>query len=193
MSTHGRGPLQRAWLGSVADHLVRNLEVPVLLVRPQEGAFASHPPPTIGRILVPLDGSPLAEAALAPAAALARLLKAELVLLQVVLPLIVNIPPMGPRSMGYDEKIITLLRSEAEEYLQAVAKRLGKEGVRATAVVVLGPVAGAILEVSRRERVGLVAVATRGQGGLRRLALGSVADKLVRAAELPVLVVRPVK
>lgn len=63
-----------------------------------------------------------------------------------------------------------------------------------TAVAVLGPgVAGTILDVARRERIGLLAVATRGQGGIRRLTLGSVADKLVRAAEIPVLVIRPVK
>jgi nucleotide-binding universal stress UspA family protein len=193
MTTHGRGPLQRVWLGSVADHLIRNLSVPVLLVRPQEGSV-SHPPPTIGRIMVPLDGSPRAEAALAPAGALARLLSAELVLLQVVLPPIGDISPMGPRSMGYHEKVITLLRGQAEDYLQALTTRLGQEGVRATAVAVLGPgVAGTVLEVARREGVGLVAVATRGQGGIRRLALGSVADKVVRAAEMPVLVIRPVK
>jgi nucleotide-binding universal stress UspA family protein len=65
MSTHGRGPLHRAWLGSVADHLIRNLEVPVLLVRPRERVSAPAGPPGIGRIMVPLDGSPLAEAALA--------------------------------------------------------------------------------------------------------------------------------
>jgi nucleotide-binding universal stress UspA family protein len=192
MSTHGRGPLQRVWLGSVADHLIRSLNVPVLLVRPREGAPASQAPPTIGRIMVPLDGSPLAEAALAPAAALGRLLGADLVLLQVVPPLVVGIPPVGPRSIGYNERIITLLRSEAEEYLQAMTRQLQQDGLRATAVVVLeSSVAGTILEVARREQVGLVAVATRGEGGIRRLALGSVADKVVRAAEVPILVVRP--
>lgn len=194
MTTHGRGPLERVWLGSVADHLIRNLEVPVLLVRPQEGELASPAPPAIGRILVPLDGSALAEAVLAPAAALARLLNVELRLLQVVSPLLVNILPMGPPSIGFYDQAMTLVQSEAEEYLQAIAKRLEQEGVGVSTRAVLGPgVAGMILEVARHQRVGLVAMASRGQGGIRRLALGSVADKVVRAAELPVLVIRPAK
>ncbi|MEP7226626.1 MAG: universal stress protein [Gemmatimonadales bacterium] len=194
MSTHGRGPLQRAWLGSVADYLIRNLEVPVLLVRPREEASVPAGPPGIGRIMVPLDGSPLAEAALVPAAALARLVGAEVVLLQVVPPLIVDIAPLGPRPIGYHEEIIAFRRSVAHDYLQGLAEQLGQQGLRAIALAVLGPgVAETILDVARRERIDLLAVATRGQGGIRRLTLGSVADKLVRAAEAPVLVIRPTK
>jgi nucleotide-binding universal stress UspA family protein len=194
MTTHGRGPVERVWLGSVADHLIRNLEVPVLLVRPHEGELTFQAPLATGRILVPLDGSSLAEAVLAPAAALARLLDLELVLLQVLPPLMMNIPPMGPPSIGFYEQAMTLIRSEAEEYLQAVAKRREQEGLDVSTRVVLGPsVAGMILEMARDQRVGLVAIATRGQGGIRRLALGSVADKVVRAAEVPVLVIRPAK
>ena len=115
-------------------------------------------------------------------------------LLEVVSPLLVNIPPMGPRSIGFYEQAMKLVRSEAEEYLQAIAKRLHREGLAASSRVVLGPeAAGTILEVARHGRVGLVAIATRGQGGIRRLALGSVADKVVRGAEIPVLVIRPAK
>jgi nucleotide-binding universal stress UspA family protein len=194
MSTHGRGPLHRAWLGSVADHLIRNLEVPVLLVRPRERVSAPAGPPGIGRIMVPLDGSPLAEAALAPAAALARLLGAEVTLLQVVPPLIAGTAPLGPRLIGYHEEIIALRRIEAHDYLQGLAEGMEQEGVHAAAAAVLGPgVAETILNVARGDRIDLLAVATRGQGGIRRLTLGSVADKLVRAAEVPVLVIRPTK
>jgi nucleotide-binding universal stress UspA family protein len=194
MTTHGRGPLQRVWLGSVADHLIRHLQVPVLLIRPRERPLTAKRPPAIKRMMVPLDGSSLAEAALTPAAALARLLDIEVVLLEVVAPLLVNIPPMGPPSIGFYEQGLKLVQSEAEEYLQAIAKRLGQEGLAATSRVVLGPeAAGTILEVARHSRVGLVTIATRGQGGIRRLALGSVADKVVRGAEIPVLVIRPAK
>lgn len=194
MSTHGRGPLHRAWLGSVADHLIRNLKVPVLLVRPREGESVSAAPSSIKQVMVPLDGSRLAEAALVPAAALARLLGAGLVLLQVVEPLIVDTTPLGPHSFGYDAEITALRRSEAHDYLKGLAERLGQEGVRATALAVLGPtVAETILDMARRQEVDLMAVATRGHGGIRRLAFGSTADKLVRAAEVPVLVIRPTK
>ena len=169
MSTHGRGPLHRAWLGSVADHLIRNLEVPVLLVRPREGESVSAAPPSIKQVMVPLDGSPLAEAALVPAAALARLLGAEVMLLQVVEPLIVDTTPLGPHSLGYDAEITALRRSEAHDYLKGLAERLGQEGVRATAVAVLGPtVAETILDMARREGSTswrLPPVVTAGSGG----------------------------
>lgn len=194
MTTHGRGPLQRLWLGSVADHLIRHLQVPALLIRPQDRPLTAKRPPAIKRMMVPLDGSSLAEAALAPASAVARLLEIEVVLLEVVAPLLVNIPPMGPRSLGFYEQAMKLVQSEAEEYLQAIAKRLNQEGLAASSRVVLGPeAAGTILSVARHGRVGLVAIATRGQGGILRLALGSVADKVVRGAGIPVLVIGPGK
>jgi nucleotide-binding universal stress UspA family protein len=79
------------------------------------------------------------------------LLDIEIVLLEVVSPLLVNIPPMGPRSIGFYEQAMKLVRSEAEEYLQAIAKRLNREGLAASSRVVLGPeAAGTILEVARQ-------------------------------------------
>jgi nucleotide-binding universal stress UspA family protein len=189
MSTHGRGPLQRAWLGSVADHLVRHLTVPVLLVRPGEGEPSPAAVDLSRQILVPLDGSPLGETALEPAAGVARLVGAELSLVQVVRPVAVatGVPVSFP--VGYDERLTDLCRQEAQDYLDDIAERLQKEGVRARAAAVLGEsVAGTILELAGDEQVGLVALATHGRGGLRRLTLGSVADKVVRSADRPVLV-----
>lgn len=191
MSTHGRGPLQRAWLGSVADYLARTLEVPLLLVRPRE----SDQPigePSAAEILVPLDGSPLGEAALRPAAAVAGLLGAELSLLQVVAPVEQLAAPPLAFPTGFDERITTERRNQAQDYLDRVAARLRETGVPAKGVAQLGGYpAEAILEAARAPGVGMIALATRGHGGLRRVALGSVADKLIRAAELPVLLVRP--
>ena len=77
MATHGRGGVRRAWLGSVADRLIRQLQVPVLLVRPAEDGFATTSGSAPNQILVPLDGSPLAEEVLGPAADLARLWGSE--------------------------------------------------------------------------------------------------------------------
>jgi nucleotide-binding universal stress UspA family protein len=67
MTTHGRGPLTRCWLGSVADQLVRQVSVPVLLVRPREGARERTWKPILQHVLIPLDGSELAEEILEPA------------------------------------------------------------------------------------------------------------------------------
>ncbi|MEP7227781.1 MAG: universal stress protein [Gemmatimonadales bacterium] len=194
MTTHGRGGVRGAWLGSVADHLVRSLDVPVIVTRAREGAGSLPPPPKIREILVPLDGSPLAEAALAPAAAVARLFDAELVLVQVV-------PPLSPRNLfpdtltaGYDTEIIALGRKGAQGYLEGLSEDLRERGIRVKTTVVVGHSVGeALINLAHPERIDLVAIATHGRSGVRRLILGSVADKLIRAAGPPVLVVRPKK
>ena len=192
MATHGRGGVRRAWLGSVADYLVRSLEVPVLLVRPGEGEATPHRPPGVGQILVPLDGSPLAEEALEPATALARVLDAELALMQLVRPILLSTGPALPLPSSYDEELTAMCRAEAQDYINDVVERIHGQGLRATGMAIVGwNAVDAILDVARPERVAVVVLATHGRGGLRRLALGSVADKLVRGAEVPVLVYRP--
>ncbi|HEX6106596.1 MAG TPA: universal stress protein [Gemmatimonadales bacterium] len=195
MATHGRGALGRALLGSVADHVVRSAEMPVLLVRPP--ADESTPPDSAwspAEILVPLDGSTLAEAALEPAAELARLLGARLSLVQVIVPVATMTDPPLPFPAGYDEHLTELRRTEAQDYLDDTAEGLRERGLQVGAAAVIGAsAAGALLDLSRPGRSGLVVIASHGHGGLRRLALGSVADKLVRAAEVPTLVVRPAR
>jgi nucleotide-binding universal stress UspA family protein len=192
MATHGRGALGRALLGSVADHVVRTADIPVLLVRPP----GEEPPPpdsawSAGEILVPLDGSSLAEAALEPAADLARLLGARLSLVQVIVPIATTTDPPLPFPTGYDEHLTEIRRGESQDYLDSTAERLREGGLTVGAAAVVAPsAAGALVDLARPGRAGLVVIASHGQGGLRRLALGSVADKLVRAADVPVMVVR---
>ena len=192
MATHGRAGFRRAWLGSVADYLIRNLVVPVLVVRPVEGGSATPRAPGVGQILVPLDGSPLAEEALDAAAALARVWDTELTLLQVVRPMLLSTDPALPPPYAYDEELTAMWRTQAQDYLDDVVERMHSIGIRATGVAVVGwNTVDSILDVARPERVALVALATHGHGGLRRFALGSVADKVVRGADVPVLVYRP--
>src|SRR6516162_5446152 len=83
MTTHGRGPLTRFWLGSVADNLVRRAPVPVLLVRPQETAPDLTHEPVFRHVFIPLDGSPLAEQVLESAVTLGQLFGADLTLLRI--------------------------------------------------------------------------------------------------------------
>jgi nucleotide-binding universal stress UspA family protein len=192
MATHGRGGVQRAWLGSVADYMMRHLEVPVALVRPAEKGTVHARPAEDGQILVPLDGSALAEEALEPAAALARAWSAELTLLQVVTPAFTPPDPALPLPSSYDAEFTATCRDAAQDYLNDVVERLHGEGLRASGAAVVGwSTVDAILQVARPEQVALVAIATHGRGGLQRLALGSVADKLIRSADVPVLVQRP--
>jgi nucleotide-binding universal stress UspA family protein len=194
MSTHGRGWLRGAWLGSVADHLIRSLKIPVIVVRAREGAGALAEAPKIREILVPLDGSRLAEAALAPASDIAELFGAELLLVQVVWPVSAgNLLPV-PFPSGYDNEIVGVRRKETQEYLDGVVNDLQERGVGVKATVVVGHnVAEALLDLAHPQRIDLVVIATHGRGGVQRLLLGSVADKLIRGAGPPVLVVRPGK
>jgi nucleotide-binding universal stress UspA family protein len=195
MSTHGRGGIRRAWLGSVADHLIRHLEIPVLLVRPGEGEAAPAHPFRGGQILVPLDGSPLAEGALHWGVTLARAWDAEITLLQVVRPVVHSTDPVLPLALpsAFDEGLTTMCRTHAQDYIDGIVQELHEQGIRATGVAALGwYAADSILEVAPPERVAAIVLATHGRGGLRRLALGSVADKVVRGADVPVLVYRPV-
>lgn len=192
MATHGRGGVQRAWLGSVADYLIRHVDVPVLLVRPTAGRSPESTASAATEILVPVDGSPLAEEALEPAAELARLWNLELNLVRVVHPVMLATEPALPVPSAYDEELTAAYRSQAQDYVDDVVEDLRADGYRASGAAVVGwnPIR-TILELARPERVAVIAIATHGRGGLRRLALGSVADKLVRAAAMPVLVYRP--
>ncbi|HET7470262.1 MAG TPA: universal stress protein [Gemmatimonadales bacterium] len=192
MATHGRGGISRMWLGSTTDYLVRHLDVPVLVVHPA-AARRTEAPPGAGQILVPLDGSALAEEALAPAVELARVWDAEVRLLRVVGP-IVTADTGYPVSAIYDEDLTAKARASAQAYLDRVILCLHGQGVRATgAAVIGGGAAETILELAHGGPVRMLAIATHGRGGLGRLMLGSVADKLVRGAEVPVLVRPAVK
>jgi nucleotide-binding universal stress UspA family protein len=100
--------------------------------------------------------------------------------------------PALPFPQGFDEELTAAARDDAQDYLDGVAERLRNDGVRATAVAALGgSPAETVLDASKAPGVRMVALATHGRGGVRRLVLGSVADKLIRGAERPVLVVRP--
>ena len=189
MTTHGRGGIQRAWLGSVADQLVRSLEIPLLLIRPKDGAVAA---PRVQEILVPLDGSRRAEAGLPAAVAMALVLGARLALVQAVQPVVTVTDPPTPFPREFDEELMTLRRREAQDYVDGIAEQVNRLGVSASGAAVLGGSAfDTIQAAAHAPATGMVALATHGRGGLRRLVLGSVADKLVRAGELPVLVTRP--
>jgi nucleotide-binding universal stress UspA family protein len=191
MTTHGRGGIRRAWLGSVTDQLIRSAELPILIVRPGE-AGSPERGVELTEILVALDGSALAEAALEPAAALARLWDAEVTVVQVIRPVTPTGDPAWPLPAGYSDQMTGLRREAAQDYVRDMAEHLRESGVRSTGVAVIGAtVPDTLIKLAAPARVSLIAVSTHGLGGMKRLVLGSVADKVVRGAEVPVLVVRP--
>jgi len=190
MTTHGRGPLTRFWVGSVADRLMRTLTVPLLLVRPKEGAVAPAPP--MRKVMVPLDRSPFGERVLEAAEAFASVSGASLLLAYVLEPVLPILDPVMTPTVPLDGALREQLRQQAEAYLSAMVSRLAKGGIKAEARLIEAPgAASGLLELAVQERVDLIAMATHGEGGARRLLLGSVADKVVRGSEVPVLVLRP--
>jgi nucleotide-binding universal stress UspA family protein len=199
MTTHGRGPLGRFWLGSVADELIRHSHVPILLIRPREEAPDLKIAPNLRHFLVPLDGTELAEQMLGPAVQFGGLVKADFTLLRVIQPILATTPPMleGPTFGHVAEALIAQteamqeqVRQEAQAYLEKLAQPLREKGLTVlTRVDVDDQPAHAILEESKT--VDVVALATHGRRGLARLFLGSVADKVIRASHTAVLVLRP--
>ena len=191
MTTHGRGGFARFWLGSVADALARSSAVPILLVRSDQATEQGHAP-DVRKILVALDGSTLAEQILEPARMLGDLSGASYTLLHVVEPhlLFRSAPFTTPTDFDADD---TQRRQvEAKRDLERVAGRLRAAGATVSVDVrVAEPVAPAILDAARDQNVDLVAIATLGRSGLARFLLGSVADKVVRGAPVPVLLYRP--
>jgi nucleotide-binding universal stress UspA family protein len=201
MTTHGRTGLSRAWMGSIADRVLRHSSVPVLMLHPIAGkareTAARH---LFKRILVALDGSAVAAGILPAASALARCGDARLVLLHVVQPVPQIIaapmvggmyPPAAYPPIVPDAAATSRLAAEAKRRLDEAARTVGDRQLECEAhVVVADHVAQAILDAALGHGADAIAMATRGRGA-SRLFMGSVADKVLRASRLPLLLLRP--
>src|SRR5581483_980156 len=192
MSTHGRSGLGRWIYGSVADRVLRTAPIPVLFV--PAACAGNWPTDRPLRVLVPLDGSPLAEEALGPAGELAQALGAELLLLQV---LEYPLPPVadgGTYLPPWDQDADL---AAARRYLDEVAGALRAEGRTVTVLAVAAPpssvgqAVATIAAVSHDEQADVIVMATHGRGGLARLVMGSVGTGVLQHATVPVLLVRP--
>jgi nucleotide-binding universal stress UspA family protein len=184
MTTHGRGGMARMWLGSIAGKLVRQAPMPVLLVRPHTEALDLLDltrEQVVKQILIPLDGSTLAEAILEPAVALGAVMHAECTLLQAINPVVAD-DAVDRLVRGQDEQLLVHWQTEARAYLQRMAEGVHDQGLAVRTIVVVGAAAEAILAYSREHLVDLIAMATHGQGGITRLLAGSVAEQVVRGA-----------
>jgi nucleotide-binding universal stress UspA family protein len=140
-------------------------------------------------ILVPLDGSELAESALPDAFSLAQLSQAQVTLLQVIAP-IEQVLAAGTDYPIFIDQQWEVHRTLALDYLNGVCKRLGCPEVKIHLVVEMGLAAETIIDYVHRHPIDLIVMATHGRSGLQRWVYGSVADKVLRGAEAPVLLVR---
>jgi len=186
LSTHGRSGLSRWWYGSAADRLVREAPAPTLVIGP--GVLSAHAAVRpVRRILVPLDGSPIAEEALPHAVTLAEALKASLTLAQVVTPVTYLLPFPAPQidTVRIDKQLV----GNAERYLNRQNKRL-KTQRPVNTLVVRGQPADALLALQEKRRFDLVVMTSHTRRGVSRAFLGSVTDRVIHGPA-PVLVVRP--
>jgi nucleotide-binding universal stress UspA family protein/YHS domain-containing protein len=174
MSTHGRPMMARMLVGSVTDRVIRTSPVPVLVLHPPTMSLDRISPPTSRklRVLAPVDGSRLAEEGVEMAASLLRPELTDLSLLAVQI---------------YPE----IDAGDAKRHLDCAAARLASRGIIASTHLDRGDPPDQIAQYARDGGYDLIAMSTRGRGALARMLVGSVTDRVVRTADLPVLVIQP--
>ncbi|MBI5953810.1 MAG: universal stress protein [Chloroflexi bacterium] len=140
------------------------------------------------KILVPLDGSPLAEAVLPHAEALAKSEGAELILLRVAVTparyLFAHNPAEG-------NNVIHMIEKEAEDYMKDEVAKLQNEGIKVTGITRDGTPPKEILEVAEETHADVIAMSTHGRVGIQRLLQGSIAEEVVHASHIPVMLIHP--
>ena len=185
MTTHGRTGLSRLWLGSVADRMLRRLAIPVLLLHP-----ADVPAPAeFGHLVVALDGDiedPVIDAMLAIGA---RPGSTRCILTRVVEPPMPVLSGLAMRPGHLPPDLVSRQVEEARSYLSRIAEPMVNAGWDVDWQVPVGRgVASQVLALAEASAADCIVAGTHGARGLERLLLGSVADKIVRGAKVPVLV-----
>ena len=191
MSTRGRGIVSSGLLGSVTYKIMHESPMPVMAITPERAAQNWGDDYAIKQIIVPLDGSELAEAALPYAVVIAQRMNMSLTLVSVL-----SLDDVS-YSEGYN--LGSVLRDvegemevETRRYLAGVARRLREDGLDVQIEVLRGGSASSeIADLARGTDHNMIALATHGRSGVRRLLMGSVAEAVVRTSGDPVLVVRP--
>lgn len=199
ITSHGRSGLARWWLGSVADKVLHLSDNPVLVMRTREQPFRS-PDELLGRLIVPLDGSELAELVLPHVAHLASGMGLPVTLLQITPPeeeyyrfaaMGPGLAPAAVPTTSSITEIVQVVAQEASSYLDDVKSRLISQGVQSVEThVSQGNPADVIVDRVSGDDGGLVAMTTHGRSGVGRMMLGSVAERVIRQSGCPVLVVR---
>lgn len=190
LATHGRSGLQRWFYGSVAEKVLHTTRTPLLLIRPTEEPATV--PRTLSQIVVPLDGSPLAEVALPMAEAISARCQVPLVLLRVVeIEALAFADPTGMVGANY-QALLDGLQQDADSYVDQLAGAIRGKGVTVQTATPMGLPAAKIVEYAHAHPGSLVVMATHGRSGLAEVALGSVARRVVLHGDTPTLIVRSI-
>jgi nucleotide-binding universal stress UspA family protein len=189
MATHGRSGIQRWLLGSVADKVLHGATNHLLLVRASEQGKTDGEA-NLTTVVVPLDGSPLAEKILPYVDDLAKKMKLKVVLMRAY-----SVPPAvsADEYVTYMEEMMAQLEEEVREYLAEQVSGLKAKGVvNVSSVINLGYGAEEIITLARATPHNFIAMCTHGRSGVKRWVLGSVTERVVRHSGDPVLIIRPV-
>jgi len=192
MATHGHSGIKRWLLGSVAEKVLRGTTNPLLLIRATEEA-KTEGEASLRSVIVPLDGSELAECALPTIAELAQSLQLEVVLFRAyTIPYsALAVDPEGFYLVS-DEELISAMRDEVVAYLNKKAETIKKLGVeRIAAVAEYGIASDEIISLAGKTPDNVIAMCSHGRSGVKRWVLGSVTETVVRHSGNPVLVTRP--
>ena len=189
MATHGRSGFDRLLLGSVAEKVLRSSINPLLLIRASEETD-SEGHAALRSVIVPLDGSELAEIVLSPVVQLANALKLEILLLRAYPRFNTYAGADDYNAVNY-EVVRGALRDEAQSYLESKVREFKSNGIEKVSFVIAeGSGAGEIIRLGQRTPDNLIAMCTHGRSGVKRWVLGSVTEKVVRLSGDPVLIVR---
>jgi nucleotide-binding universal stress UspA family protein len=193
LCTHGEGGLGRALWGTIAQHVLQRGDVPVLLTRPTTPLPAGFAP---GSIMVPLDATAAAEAALGPASAFARRFGATLRLV-VVVATPETVPtgqqPVATILPSATRALLDVETDQAARYLDGLARQIRQSGLAVVTEVRRGDAASQLATDADEHADGLAVVATHGRAGVQAIWSGSVAAKLLARTSAPVLLVRIVE
>jgi nucleotide-binding universal stress UspA family protein len=186
LSTHGRSGIGRWLYGSTASYVLHNAEVPLVVCGPKVLSKPLSGDVALKHIMLPVDGSKLAEAAIPIAGRLAKTLGAKVSLVRVV-PWAVQAYPYSLPS-SYVPRVDDQLEEGAKAYVRKCEALI--EGADASAFIVRGAVADGLIEFIEQQNVDLVVMTTHARSGLARMALGSTADRMLQAPA-PALLIRP--
>jgi nucleotide-binding universal stress UspA family protein len=189
ISTHGRHGITHWVLGSTSDKVIQAARNPMLVFRPRAGAQAQAEA-KVTTVIVPLDGSTIAEQALPHAVNLAKSLDTRIMLVRALpssadLYRFIGYFYIPPPTLSLD------MEAEAMRYLEETGDKLRNQGVTQVDRMLLhGDPAASIVDLAARDTDSLVVMTTHGRSGIGRWMLGSVSDRVIRTSENPVLVIR---
>jgi nucleotide-binding universal stress UspA family protein len=187
LSSHGRSGLTRMLLGSVADKVLHGTKAPVFLYAPRED-MPVRQAEDLTTMIVPLDGSALAEQALPHAVALAKALQLRMVLVRVTSTLV---DLVADGFYEVTQGLVDTLENEAIDYLDQQVSTLQQQGLTdVDRRHLTGTAAGKIIDIAKETPRSFIVMCTHGRSGMQRWALGSVADQVVSRVAVPVLVIR---